>query len=44
MEAEQEIDLGTFCREFIRPDRGSATVTAEVEGPEGESRLKRSMH
>ena len=41
MEAEQKIDLGTFYREFIRPDRGSATVIAEVEGSEGESRLTR---
>ena len=41
MQPEQEIDLGTFDREFIRPDRGSATVIAEVEGSEAEARLTR---
>jgi hypothetical protein len=28
---EQQIDLGAFYKEFIRPERGSANVTAEVE-------------
>ena len=28
--AEQQIDLGTFYKEFIRPGRGNATVNAEV--------------
>ena len=41
IDTEQEIDLGTFYREFIRPDRGSATVIAEVEGSEAEARLTR---
>ena len=36
---EQQIDLGAFYHEFIRPGRGSAEITAEVEGPEGKARL-----
>jgi hypothetical protein len=30
-ENEQTIDLGTFAKEFIRPGRGIASVTAEVQ-------------
>jgi hypothetical protein len=41
LDAEQAIDLNTFYSEFIRPDRGSATVIAEVEGAEAQSRLNR---
>jgi hypothetical protein len=37
--AEQKIDLGTFYHEFIRPGRGSANITAEVEGPAAKARL-----
>jgi hypothetical protein len=37
--AEQQIDLGAFHHEFIRSRRGSADVTAEIEGPEGKARL-----
>jgi hypothetical protein len=37
--AEQQIDLGAFYHEFIRSGRGSADVTAEIEGPEGKARL-----
>ena len=33
IEAEQQIDLGTFYNEFIRPGRGIANVVAEVAGP-----------
>jgi len=33
VEAEQQIDLGTFYNEFIRPGRGIANVVAEVAGP-----------
>lgn len=31
-ETERQIDLGTFYSMFIRPDRGIASVVAEVEG------------
>jgi hypothetical protein len=37
--AEQQIDLGTFYHEFIRPGRGNANITGEVEGPEARARL-----
>lgn len=33
IEAEQQIDLGTFYNEFIRPGRGIANVVAEVASP-----------
>jgi hypothetical protein len=36
---ERQIDLGAFYHEFIRSGRGSADITAEIEGPEGEARL-----
>jgi hypothetical protein len=32
-ESEQQIDLGTFYSNFIRPQRGIANVVAEVESP-----------
>jgi hypothetical protein len=31
--AEQQIDLGTFYSEFIRPDRGITNVVAQVASP-----------
>jgi hypothetical protein len=37
--AERQIDLGAFYHEFIRPGRGNATITAEVEGPAAKARL-----
>ncbi len=37
--AEQQIDLGTFYNEFIRPGRGSANVIAEVENSAAGARL-----
>ena len=37
--AEQQIDLGAFYHEFIRPGRGNADITAETEGPEAKARL-----
>jgi len=36
---EQKIDLGTFYHQFIRPGRGTATVSAEVQDPEAERHL-----
>lgn len=38
-ESEQAIDISTFYREFIEPDRGDAEATAEVEGPDAEAHL-----
>ena len=42
-EAEQQIDLGTFYKEFIRPGRGNANVTAEVEDPAAKEHLTRIL-
>ena len=36
---EQQLDLGAFYREFIRPGRGTATITADADGAEGRRRL-----
>jgi hypothetical protein len=43
-EGEQQIDLGTFYNEFIRPGRGSANVIAEVEGPGAKARVTRLLN
>jgi len=43
-EKEQQIDLGTFYNEFIRPGRGSANVTADVEGPAARARVTRLLN
>ena len=40
-EVERQIDLGTFYKEFIRPGRGNATVTAEVADPAAKEHLGR---
>lgn len=40
-EAEQQIDFGTFYKEFIRPERGNATVTAEVADSAAKEHLAR---
>jgi len=40
-EAEQQIDLGTFYKDFIRPERGNANVIAEVENPAAKEHLDR---
>jgi hypothetical protein len=37
--AEQQIDLGAFYHEFIRPGRGTADITADIEGPAAKARL-----
>lgn len=42
-QVEQQIDLGTFYNEFIRPERGSANVVAEVEGPAARTRVNRLL-
>lgn len=36
---EQRLDLGAFQREFMRPGRGTATITAEVDGAPARRRL-----
>ena len=36
---EQRFDLGAFQREFMRPGRGIATITAEVDGAPARRRL-----
>ena len=40
---EQSIDLNTFYHEFLRPGRGTACLTAEVEGRDGEAHLARLL-
>ena len=40
-ETEQQIDLGTFFKEFIKPGRGNATVTAEVADSSAKQHLTR---
>jgi hypothetical protein len=42
-EAEQQIDLGTFYNEYIRPGRGTANVVVEVEGPAARARVTRLL-
>jgi hypothetical protein len=41
--SEQSIDLNTFYHEFLRPGRGTASLTAEVEGSDGEAHLARLL-
>jgi hypothetical protein len=40
-EAEQQIDFGTFYKEFIKPGRGNASVTAEVADSAAKQHLTR---
>jgi hypothetical protein len=42
-EAEQQIDLGTFYNESIRPGRGTANVVAEVGSPAARRDLTRLL-
>ncbi len=41
---EQKIDPGVFYKEFIRSERGIASVVAEVEGPAAEAHISRLVH
>ena len=41
---EQGIDLGTFQKEFIRPERGIADVIAEVDSPAAKARVSRLLN
>jgi hypothetical protein len=43
-EREQQIDLGTFYKDFIRPGRGNANVIAEVYGPIARARMTRLLN
>ncbi len=43
-EAEQTIDLGTFAKEFIRPGRGTASVTATVQDAAAKACLAQLIH
>lgn len=38
--SEQEIDIGSFYRQFIRRRRGTATIVAEVDNSAAEQRLR----
>lgn len=40
---EQQIDIGTFYKEFMRSGRGTATVIAEVENSGAERRIRRLL-
>ena len=42
-EDEQQIDFGTFYKQFIRPGRGNATVTAEAADPAAKARMTRLL-
>lgn len=37
--SDQDLDLAAFQREFLRPGRGTATITAEVDGAPARRRL-----
>lgn len=39
VESEEEIDLDTFYKEYIRTGRGSANVVAEADDPEARARM-----
>jgi len=41
--AERQIDLGTFYNMFIRPDRGTASVVAEVDSPAARKSVTRLL-
>lgn len=44
-EDEREpIDLDTFYLDFLRPGRGTSSVTAEVESTEAEAHLEQVLH
>ncbi len=43
-ETEQQIDLGTFYGTFIRPERGTANVGAEVDSPSARRSLTRLLN
>ncbi len=42
-EAEHQIDIGTFYTTFIRPERGTASVVAEVDNPTAWPKVQRLL-
>lgn len=40
---ERPIDLGAFHRRYLRPDRGTVSLTAEVEDSDGKAHLDRLL-
>ena len=40
---EEPIDLATFYEEFIRPHKGTARLTADLDGREAQARLARLL-
>ena len=42
--SEEEIDLDTFYKEYIRTGRGSANVVAEADDPEARGRMTRLLN
>ena len=44
VEPDEEIEVDTFYREFIRNGRGNATVAAEADSPIGKARITRLLH
>ncbi len=42
-EGEEEIDLPTFQKEFIKANRGIAEVNTEVEGPAAKASLNKLL-
>ena len=42
-ETDQQIDIGTFYKEFIRPGRGNASVIADVADPAARARVTRLL-
>jgi hypothetical protein len=43
-ETEQRIDISTFYNTFIRPGRGTANVTAQVDSPSARTTVTRLLH
>ena len=43
-EGEEETDLETFYQEFIRSERGAASIAAEADGPQGKAALSRLVN
>jgi hypothetical protein len=39
VETDQQVDIGTFYNVFIRPGRGTANVTAEIDSPPARTNL-----
>jgi len=44
IETEQRIDVGTFYNTFIRPGRGTANITAQVDSSSARTTVTRLLH